>query len=97
MSIGDIASGAAPANPVLPDGTRVPETPTVQGTPVFYSVDELRDALESDDDDGDADDDDDADDGHNSGLDSEDEDAGRIASATWGPPASEADIESHSP
>eukprot|EP00966_Prymnesium_polylepis_P314847 7274939-Prymnesium_polylepis.1 len=23
MSIGDIASGAAPANPVLPDGTRV--------------------------------------------------------------------------
>eukprot|EP00966_Prymnesium_polylepis_P051749 1198117-Prymnesium_polylepis.2 len=86
MTIGDIASGAAPANPILPDGTRVPEAPTVQGTPVFYSADELRDALESDDDG------DDLDDGHGSGLpglltpsDSEDddEDDGRIVSATW--------------
>eukprot|EP00966_Prymnesium_polylepis_P201329 4665256-Prymnesium_polylepis.1 len=45
MSIGDIASGAAPTNPILPDGTCVADAPTVQGTPVFYSADELRDAL----------------------------------------------------
>ena len=96
MSIGDIASGAAPANPVLPDGTRVAEAPTVQGTPVFYSLDELRDALESDDDvDDDAEDD--AYDGRDSHLESDDEDAGRVVSATWGPPASAADIETHSP
>eukprot|EP00966_Prymnesium_polylepis_P118221 2733408-Prymnesium_polylepis.1 len=50
MSIGDIASGAAPTNPILPDGTCVADA---QGTPVFYSADELRDALESDGDDDD--------------------------------------------
>ena len=95
VTIGDVAAGAAPTNPILPDGSRVSEAPTVQGTPVFYSVDELRDALESDDDDDG--------DGDRPGElapvseSSEDEDEGRVVSATWGPPGSEADVKAHSP
>eukprot|EP00966_Prymnesium_polylepis_P201683 4673184-Prymnesium_polylepis.1 len=54
MTIGEIASGAAPAHPLLPDGSHVPGAPMVQGTPVFFSADELRGALGCPDVDSDA-------------------------------------------
>eukprot|EP00966_Prymnesium_polylepis_P225859 5224115-Prymnesium_polylepis.1 len=40
MSLGTVAGGVAPANPLLRDGT-----PLVMGAPVFYDADELEEAL----------------------------------------------------
>eukprot|EP00966_Prymnesium_polylepis_P123407 2853333-Prymnesium_polylepis.1 len=41
MSLGAVAGGAAPANPLMHDGT-----PVVMGAPVFYDAAELEEALE---------------------------------------------------
>ena len=89
LSIGDIASGGAPLNPITHDGAQVPDAPTVQGTPVFYTADELRDSLESDDDDSDGSDCSSMPDPVDPSDSSGDEDTGRVVSATWAPPASQ--------
>ena len=94
MTIGDIAKGA---HPLLPDGSRVPDAPTVQGTPVFYSADELADALGCPDVDS-GDEDASSHPSLRSPESSGDEDDGTAADVVgWVEPGDEGDVRRHSP